>query len=262
MIRDQDIISEIKKFKADHPFWGYRRIWANLNNDLAVNYNKKRIYRIMKSNNLLLSKENNNKALRTQKSKPIPSKPNHWWGIDMTKIKLNYVGWVYITIIIDWYSKKLVGYHIGLQSKACDWMESLDMAVHNQFPDGIRKYKHNLCLMSDNGCQPTAHSFKENCKTLGINLVFTSYCNPKGNADTERFMRTMKEECLWINEFESFEELKATLTNWIRNYNAKYLHSSLKYKSPEDFEEKFFKKTPMKFINHQLQDQESMDIRL
>ena len=198
----------------------------------------------MKYHNLLLSKENKNKAIRTKRSKPIPTRPNSWWGIDMTKIKLNYTGWVYITIIIDWYSKKLVGYHIGLQSTAADWIEALDRAVHQQFPRGIRSYQHNLCLMSDNGCQPTSHSFKENCKTLGINLVFTSYCNPKGNADTERFMRTMKEECLWINEFESFDELEFILSNWIESYNKQYLHSSLKYQSPQIFEELFFNKYP------------------
>jgi len=244
--RDQKIIAAIKHLKSDHPFWGYRRIWANLNHNLRVHYNKKRIYRIMKTHSLLLSKENKNTALRTKKSNPIAKLPNSWWGIDMTKIKLNYVGWVYITIVIDWFSKKIVGYHIGLQSTAKDWSSALDMAVSTQFSAGIRSYGHSLCLMSDNGCQPTSKSFKENCEILGINLVFTSYCNPKGNADTERFMRTMKEECLWINEFDSYDELKFILSNWIHNYNQKYLHSTLKYKSPIAFENQFFEKYPCK----------------
>lgn len=239
--RDQEIIAQIKHLKSLHPYWGYRRIWANLNNQLATHFNKKRIYRIMKQNNLLLPKDNNNKALRTKKSKPISLSPNSWWGIDMTKIKLAYSGWIYITIIIDWYSKKLVGYHIGRQSKADDWQQALDMAVNKQFPYGIREYQHNLCLMSDNGCQPTSNSFKLTCKNLGINLVFTSYNNPKGNADTERFIRTMKEECLWIHHFESFDEIKHILTNWFDQYNNKYLHSTLKYKTPNQFEENYFK---------------------
>lgn len=262
-MRDQEIISQIKLLKSEHPFWGYRRIWANLNNKLGVNYNKKRIYRIMKANNLLLSKDNNNKALRTKKSKPIAMSPNSWWGIDMTKIKLHYIGWVYITVIIDWYSKKILGYHIGLQSKSIDWQAALDMAIHRQYPFGIKRYQHNLCIMSDNGCQPTSRSFKDNCKLLGINLVFTSYCNPKGNAETERFIRTMKEECLWINEFESFDELKQILTNWIENYNQQYLHSSLKYKTPNQFEEEYFNKNPLQFIENKNQKyQQKWDIEL
>ena len=243
-MQDQQIISHIKNLKADHPYWGYRRIWANLNHKLQTQYNKKRIYRIMKQNNLLLSKETTNKALRTQKSKPIATRPNQYWGIDMTKVKINYIGWVYITIVIDWYSKKLVGYDIGQQSKSSDWLDALDMGVSCQFPFGIRSYVQSLSLVADNGCQPTSQSFRSSCSTLGIDLIFTSYCNPKGNAETERFMRTMKEECLWINEFDSVDELKNKLINWFDIYNNDYLHSKLKYKSPNHFEMQFFKRKP------------------
>ena len=77
--------------------------------------------------------------------------------------------------------------------------------------------------MADNGCQPTSDKFKKTCENLGINLAFTSYNNPKGNADTERFMRTMKEECLWINEFDNLEHLAKSLTNWVGEYNKNYL---------------------------------------
>ncbi|MFA5250413.1 MAG: integrase core domain-containing protein [Parachlamydiales bacterium] len=64
----------------------------------------------------------------------------------------------------------------------------------------------------------------------------TSYNNPKGNADTERLMRTMKEECLWLTEWTSFEQLKKALDNWISFYNREYPHSALGYKSPDEFE--------------------------
>jgi putative transposase len=54
--------------------------------------------------------------------------------------------------------------------------------------------------MSENACQPTAVSFIAGCSTMGIEQAFTAYNNPKGNADIERCMRTMKEECLWLPE--------------------------------------------------------------
>ena len=68
---------------------------------------------------------------------------------------------------------------------------ALDKAVNPQFPDGVRGYE--LSLMCDNGCQPTSRAFMETCSTLGIQRAFTSYNNPKSNADTERFLRTLKE---------------------------------------------------------------------
>jgi putative transposase len=68
------------------------------------------------------------------------------------------------------------------------------MAVNRQFPDGARG--QDLSLMSDNGCQPTSLTFMKACSTLSIHQAFTSYNNPKGDADTERVIRTLKEECL------------------------------------------------------------------
>ncbi len=90
--------------------------------------------------------------------------------------------------------------------------------------------------MSDNGCQPTSESFMRACRTLEIRQAFTSYNNPKGNADTERFMRTLKEELVWINEWSGETQLRAALTRWIEEYNTSYLHSALGYTSPTTFE--------------------------
>lgn len=178
------------------------------------------------------------KAKRTSdKPKPRPVTPDQWWGIDMTKVLVNQIGWVYIVIVLDWYTKKVVGYQAGLRSKSADWLTALDMAVNQQFPDGARG--KGLNLMSDNGCQPTSISFMKACSTLGVHQAFTSYGNPKGNADTERFMRTMKEECLWLAEWTSYNELVKDLESWIEYYNGQYLHSALGYKPPRQFENEF-----------------------
>src|SRR4029453_424651 len=55
----------------------------------------------------------------------------------------------------------------------------------------------------DNGCQPTSLAFMRACAAMGIRQAFTSYNNPKGNADTERFLRTLKEELVWLHEWAS-----------------------------------------------------------
>ena len=93
--------------------------------------------------------------------------------------------------------------------------------------------------MSDNGCQPTSERYMKECANLGINQIFTSFNNPKGNADTERMMRTMKEELIWTREFESFEQLSLALDAWVQDYNANYLHSTLSYVSPSVFEQRW-----------------------
>jgi putative transposase len=90
--------------------------------------------------------------------------------------------------------------------------------------------------MSDNGCQPTSVTFMKTCATLDIRQAFTSYNNPKGNADTERMMRTLKEELLWLREWTSPVFLEQELERWIRDYNEHYLHSALGYRSPSQVE--------------------------
>jgi Transposase and inactivated derivatives len=163
-------------------------------------------------------------------SKPRPVSPRQWWGIDMTKV-MTESGWVYIVLVVDWFSKKIVGHHAGYQSRGREWLQALDMALQDNFPDGVREY--DLHLMSDNGCQPTGNLFRRECTLLGIEQAFTSYNNPKGNADTERTMRTIKEELFWLHEWQSLDHLVVALSNWINEFNTTYLHSALDWNTPQ-----------------------------
>ena len=234
--RDVPLVARIQALKAEHPFWGYRRCWAHLRYVEGLTVNKKRVLRVMRVHRLLVPPNRRLKACRTlSRSKPRPTRPHEWWGIDMTKIAVESFGWVYLVVVLDWYTKKVVGYHIGLQSTAAHWLQALDMAVNRQFPEGVRG--RELHLMSDNGSQPTAVRFMATCGLLGIQQAFTSYSNPKGNADTERFIRTLKEECLWLRIWTSPFEVAQAAETWFASYNTGYLHSSLGYRTPESFEQ-------------------------
>ncbi|MHC4139961.1 MAG: integrase core domain-containing protein [Planctomycetota bacterium] len=74
------------------------------------------------------------------------------------------------------------------------------------------------------------------CSVLEIKQIFTCYNNPKGNADTERVIRTIKEDLIWIKEWKSPSQLEEELKAWIAKYNTDFPHSSLNYKTPEQFE--------------------------
>ena len=230
MQRDAELLPLIEALKADHPFWGYRRVWATLRYKNGLTVNLKRVARIMRKHDLCVRRPQL-KARRTPcGAKPRPDRPCQWWGIDMTKV-MTAGGWVYVVLVVDWYSKKIVGHHCGYQSRGPEWLEALDMAVQEHFPQGVRGA--NLSLMSDNGCQPTGKSFTGACALMGINQAFTSYNNPKGNADTERTMRTLKEELLWLQEWNSLEHLKTSLSLWVNEFNTTYLHSALGWKTPQ-----------------------------
>lgn len=175
------------------------------------------------------------KAKRTvMRDKPKAERKNHWWGTDMTKFYVEHVGWLYVVVVLDWFTKRALGYSVGLRPTTDLWVDALNNAVVIACPAGSRSY--DLHLMSDNGSQPTSKKYETVLATLGIQHVTTSFNNPKGNADTERFMRTFKEEAVWPCEYDSFDDARRAVETFFEFYNRDYPHSTLGGMSPMDFE--------------------------
>lgn len=240
--KDRELLEKIQAIKTEHPFWGYRRVRAWLVHREKMGVNEKRVRRVMRENGLLVS-QRVHKAKRTcQRSKPRAQRPRQYWGIDMTKFMISSLGWVYLIIVLDWFTKKIVGWDLSLRGRSKEWKRALEVGLQREFPYGVKGC--GLKLISDNGSQPTSVSFMRDMRTLGIEQIFTSYDNPKGNADTERMMRTIKEEIIWLHEFSSISEAREKIGHWIElDYNKFYVHSELGYRSPEEFEAQCYEQT-------------------
>jgi putative transposase len=235
LVVDNLLVTLMKQIKDAHIFWGYRRVWAWLRFRLAVVVNQKRVRRLMKEHGLMVPRRIHKVKRTPQRSKPRLNRPGQIWGMDMTKFIIDGLGWVYLVIILDWYTKKIVGWDMALRSKTAEWRRALDMAINREFPNGVRG--QGLNLVSDNGSQPTSVAFMRATGELGINQIFTSYNNPKGNADTERVIQTIKQELIWVNEFKGYEEARDKFRQWVENdYNKLYLYEKLGYRSPVEFE--------------------------
>lgn len=235
--RNAILLQQIKDLKTDHPLWGYRRIWSYLKYRQGLPVNKKRVYRLMKEAGYLVTKNYKLKAKRhSTRPKPRAERPNQFWGIDMTKIKMATWGWLYLTVVLDWYTKEIVGYSLSIQSKTEDWLLALNRAVNSRFPNGIKdSLKEQIYLISDNGCQPTSERFMQSCSILGLKQIFTTWCNPKGNSDTERVMRTIKEDIVWCYDWDNPFEFEVAITQWIDRYNSDFPHQSLNNMTPNQF---------------------------
>jgi hypothetical protein len=143
--RNAALLERIRDLKAEHPFWGYRRIWAYLRYLDGLVVNQKRVYGVMKANDLLVKPNLKLRARRkADTTKPKPIRPNQWWGIDMTKVMIEGFGWVYLVVVLDWHTKKVVGHYAGLQARAWHWLVALNRAVNRQFPDGVSDQGLNL----------------------------------------------------------------------------------------------------------------------
>jgi putative transposase len=245
--RNEELLERIRDIKGDHPFWGYRRVWAYLRYVRGIVVNKKRVYRLMKEHNLMVKPDRKLIAKRVSKrSKPRPDRPKQWWGIDMTKV-MTEGGWVYVVVALDWYTKKVVGHYSGKRARGREWLEALERGVNREFSEGVRG--NGLHLMSDNGSQPTSLGFMRACRALGVHQAFTSYNNPKGNADTERMIRTMKEELFWLREWSGEVEISGELDKWVEYYNNNYLHSAHGYRTPVQAQEDYYKRKENTLLN-------------
>ncbi len=164
-------------YKApSHPFWGYRRVTAWLRHREGLRVNGKRVRRVMREHGLGVFQRVHRAKRASQRSKPRAERPHQYWGIDMTKFLIPSLGWVYLVIVLDWYTKKVVGWNLSWRSKASDWKEALEMALLKEFPSGVRGA--GLKLVSDNGSQPTSTSFMKEMEVLGIEQIFSAYDNP------------------------------------------------------------------------------------
>lgn len=152
-LRGEAMIAIIQPIKAEHPAWGYCRIWAYLKYREQISVSKRRTYRILKKHKLLAINTRKLRAIRTERAKPKSTLPNKLWGIDMTKIRVRSCGWCYFAALKDWASKKIVACGLSLTSKTSDRLNALEMGINKQFPLGIRKCEA-LMFASDNACQP------------------------------------------------------------------------------------------------------------
>ena len=132
--RNEEILSRICNIKAEHPFWGYRRVWAYLKYRQNIIINHKRVYLLMKKHNLLVKPNTRLRAIRANaphRSKPRATKPNQYWGIDMTKVMVSSFGWLYLVVVLDWHS------NLPEQFRRAGWKRLIMQYLPDQVQAGI-----------------------------------------------------------------------------------------------------------------------------
>lgn len=231
-ISDKELVDAIKMACNRYPLYGYRRIRAILRREYNINTSLKRVNRIMCKLGLTQNRLKNRRVVQMKERPSQPTRPNQIWEMDMTKTYLNGYGWLYIMAIIDRYDRSIVGYEINSRSRAAEWLAAFDKAIKNRFPHGTRD--HGLILQVDNGCQPTSKAFIREVSTCDVTLVYSAYATPEHNAHIERFFRTLKEEELYYNLYETYSEAITSIEAYIDFYNRNRIHSALGYLTPAE----------------------------
>jgi putative transposase len=167
--------------------------------------------------------------------KMAPVLPNRAWQIDMTSFQLADLTPLFLEVVIDCCSRKIVGWSLDRRCRAKEWISAVRMAIEGQgilSPDD----RCELVLRSDNGAQPCSKAFVEYLGRVGIRGQYTGYNAPDDNAFVERIMRTLKEEEIWLNQYDTWSEAHEAIDRFVTYYNEERIHSAIDYRTPVEEE--------------------------
>ncbi len=157
--------------------------------------------------------------------------PNRKWVTDITYLPVD-TGWAYLAVVIDLFSRKVVGWSISASLATELVSDALRQAIENRRPDGKRLLHH-----SDRGCQYTSDAYQKTLETLGITCSMSRTGCCYDNAAMERFFWSLKHEWTKHEHFDSLEEARMSVFKYIETfYNPVRLHQTLGYLSPDQYE--------------------------
>jgi transposase InsO family protein len=232
---------EIRDIVLEFPGYGYRRITAELQHR-GYPINHKRVLRLMHLDSLLCHKKKF-KPVTTDSSHGLPVYPNllksttvtglnQVWVSDITYIQLRHEH-IYLAVILDLASRKCIGWDLGRSLGGQLAMNALAKALRNRWSESLTGLIHH----SDQGVQYASKDYVNCLKNHNILISMSRKGNPYDNAFAESFIKTLKVEEVYLNEYETFEDAYENIWHFIEKvYNKKRLHSALDYMSPDQFE--------------------------
>lgn len=237
---DLELRDHIQHIALDWPQYGYRRITAELHRQ-GVEVNHKRVLRLMREDNLLcLRKRRFISTTDSRHSLAIYpnlapeltlSSVNQLWVSDITYIRL-LREFVYLAVILDAYSRRVIGWALEPYLEAELALEALRMALAS------REIEAGLVHHSDRGVQYASSAYTDLLKERDIRISMSRRGNPYDNAKAERFMKTLKYEEVYLFEYETMAEARERIGHFLEEvYNQKRLHSALGYMPPVEFEQ-------------------------
>lgn len=245
--QDADLRDRVELVQTEHPRSGYRTMLRYLRRS-GVYVGERKLRRIMKKYDLHATIKR--AFVRTTDSEHshrvypnlLPGRTvmglNEVWTADLTYIRIGN-GFVYLAIILDLYSRRVIGWHVSKRIDGDLAVAALRMAIEQ------RKPKPGCIHHSDRGVQYLCKEYVELLEAHKFWISNSAKGNPYDNAWTERFMRTLKQEEVYLANYETFLDVVDNLPRFIEEvYNEKRVHSGIDYLTPNELEERV-KKDPL-----------------
>lgn len=216
---------KIDELHTAHPTWGYRMLTKVICREMQVIINRKKVRRMMRDMGVytIYPKPNLSKRYHAQYKRPYLlrnlniNRPDQVWGVDITYIRM-HKGFMYLFIIIDWYSRCIVDYELSSTLEKTFVMNCLKRALSTRKPEIIN---------SDQGSHFTNPDYIELLESQEVKISMDGKGQALDNVRTERFFRTLKYDLIYINEYETPKALRRALDQYMQEYNTYRPHSSI-----------------------------------
>jgi transposase InsO family protein len=234
---DTELVTRIRAVLADSPFHGegYRKVWARLRH-AGVRTSKERVRRLMREHDLAAARAGGTPwRPRANDGTIIPEGVDQMWGTDMTAAVTTQEGQVAVFIAIDHFTAECVGIHAAKRGTRFEALEPVRQGVRARFGAIGKDVAAGLSLRHDHGTQYMSHDFRNEIRWLGLTSSPAFVRAPEGNGCAERFIRTLKENLLWVRTFNTVEDLRQAVLAFQRRYNEDWLIQRHGYRSPARF---------------------------
>ena len=232
-VADPPWIERLRQLIQQHPTFGYRHLWALLRGQEGIVVNRKAVYRVLKQKRWLVHQRSCTPRPRVRGWVSRASRSNERWAMDVTHIPCGQDGWAHLAAVIDCHDREIIGYEFALRSRAKEAERAVEAACLQRF--GTLRPVGAPVLRSDNGLIFQSRRFRQACRDYRLQQEFITPYTPEQNGIIERFFRSLKEECVWQQTFQTFEEARRIIRNWVRWYNHGRPHSALSYRSPVQY---------------------------
>lgn len=234
-----ELRGQIQSIALEMRSYGYRPITEELHRR-GVIVNHKRVLRLLRADNLLclrrrayVTTTDSNHKLTVYPNlarELVLSNINQLWVADITYIRLKRE-FIYLAVLLDAFSRRCIGWALSRQINTLLALAALRMALQT------RTIQPGLVHHSDQGVQYASYEYVAVLHRYDIQISMSRTGNPYDNAQAERFMRTLKEEEVYLNDYETFPEVRTSVRHFIEAvYNRKRLHSAIGYLPPVEFE--------------------------
>ena len=238
-LSDEDVVTRLKTLVAARPTYGYRRACAVLNRGLRAEglpaVNHKRVYRLMRSEGLLLPKHIGFQPQRKHEGTVQTLRSNTRWCSDAFQIRCWDGRKIEAMFVLDTCDREVLSMVATIGSlQAADARDALALAFERRFP-GSRKPATAIEWLTDNGGIFIATETQEFAKDLGFIPCQTPAYSPESNGMSEAFVKRFKQDYVYVNELWNAQDVLKCLAGWAADFNEHHPHKALKMMSPSEF---------------------------